>query len=299
MKNIIANLLFLAQLIAIQALGQNPSQKLKEVFNANPKQILVAAHRGDWRDAPENSVQALRNSIAKGFDLMELDVKLSKDSVLIVMHDNTLDRSTNGKGKPGDYTVAELKTFRLRNGLGRVTDHQIPTLEEMMKIAKGKILINVDKGHTYLSHVFAVLAATGTIDQTIVNVGDNIAYDKLKDLSQIPEHAYIMVVVGMDRPEALTVIKSYQKKPKSIIQPIFATDTLASLHDLPKIAQKQVLWLNSLWPSLNGGHDDDRAVEKNEKQASWGWLIDKKPSILQTDRPEELLKYLRAQKLHF
>ncbi len=214
------------------------------------------------------------------------------------MHDNTLDRSTSGKGKPGDYTLAELKKLRLRNGLGRVTEHQIPTLEEMMKIAKGKILINVDKGNMYLRQVFAVLATTGTTDQTIVNVTENTPYDQLRANYHLPLNAYLMVVVAMNRPDALSVIKSYQANPKSIIQPIFATDTLVNLKKLPVIAEKQVIWLNSLWPSLNGGHDDDRAVEKDQKQESWGWLIDKRPKIIQTDRPDQLLRYLRAKKLH-
>lgn len=298
MKIFNAILVFFVGLIAVPALAQNPAQKLQSIFKPNSKQILVAAHRGDWRSAPENSAQALQNSIAKNFDLMELDVKLSKDSVLVVMHDNTLDRSTNGKGKPGDYTLAELKKLRLRNGLGRVTNHQIPTLEEMMKISKGKILINVDKGDMHLPQVFAVLAATGTTNQTIVNVPEHISYHQLKANTNLPDSVYLMVVVRMNKPDALDVIKSYEANPKSVIQPIFDTDTLSSLKELPKISQKQVIWLNSLWPTLNGGHDDDRAVEMNEKQESWGWLIDKKPSILQTDRPEDLLKYLKERKLH-
>lgn len=293
----IAILLFLS-LLYIPTFGQNPVQKLKGIFDPSTKHILVAAHRGDWRSAPENSVQALQNCIAKGFDLMELDVKLSKDSVLVVMHDNTLDRSTNGKGKPSDYTLAELKKFKLKNGLGRVTEHQIPTLAEMMLIAKGKILINVDKGNNYLREVFEVLSATGTTNQTIVNVTDNTPYSQLKASVRIPDDVYIMVVVGMVKPGALSVISSYQEHKKSIIQPIFDTDTLSNLTELPKIAAKQVLWLNSLWPSLNGGHDDDRAVEKNQKQESWGWLIEHQPRIIQTDRPEELMQYLKMRKLH-
>ncbi len=72
MKNNIAILLlFFVALINLPALGQSPAQQLKTLFNPQTNEILVAAHRGDWRSAPENSVQALKNSIAKGFDLME------------------------------------------------------------------------------------------------------------------------------------------------------------------------------------------------------------------------------------
>ncbi|MCZ4225424.1 hypothetical protein [Pedobacter rhodius] len=79
---------------------------------------------------------------------------------------------------------------------------------------------------------------------------------------------------------------------------MFDTDTLKNLNTILQIAQKQVIWLNSLWPSLNGGHDDDRAVEENQKQESWGWLIAKQPSILQSDRPADLLIYLKHKGFH-
>ena len=278
--------------------AQQPGQKLASLFQGNQKEVLVAAHRGDWRNTPENSIKSLLNSIENGFDIMELDVKMSKDSQLVVMHDNTIDRSTNGKGKPEDYTLAELKAFRLRNGLGRVTNHTIPTLTEMMEAAKGKIIINVDKGNKWLPQVFEVLKSTGTLAQTIVNVDGNISLQQLQQATAIPEKAYVMVVVAMKRPDALSLIESYKGHQRIVIQPIFDTDTLASIKQLPRIAKKQVLWLNSLWPSLNGGHDDDRAVEENQPEESWGWLLDHQPAIIQTDRPAELLNYLQGKGRH-
>ena len=277
---------------------QHPDQKLAAIFNPKNGKVLVAAHRGDWRHTPENSLMSLKNSIEKGFDIMELDVKMSKDSVLIVMHDNTIDRTTNAKGKPGDYTLAELKKLRLRNGLRRITPHQIPTLEEMLNVAKGKVIINVDKGNSYLPQVIKLLKQTATSAQTIVNVNDNMPYPELQKSIDLPDDVYVMVVVAMKRPDALSIMESYKARKRSIIQPIFDTDTLSSLNALPKLAESQVLWLNSLWPSLNGGHDDDRAVEQHEEEQSWGWLLKMKPAILQTDRPAELQRYLKARKLN-
>ncbi|QNN43008.1 glycerophosphodiester phosphodiesterase family protein [Pedobacter roseus] len=284
--------------ITIISLAQTPAEKLKTVFKGNNKQILVAAHRGDWRNAPENSLNALYNSIRKGFDIMELDVKMSKDSQMVVMHDNTIDRTTNAKGKVGDYTLEELKKFRLKNGLGRVTENQIPSMSEMMLAAKGKILINVDKGNDHLDLVFKVLRETSTIDQAIVNVGDDVPYGDLKAKNNIPQDAYLMVVVNVKKNEMQDIIKSYAPNQKIIVQPIFDTDTLTNLKTIKELNGKPLIWLNSLWPSLNGGHDDDRAVEKGEKEESWGWLINYHPVILQTDRPAELLIYLKERGLH-
>jgi glycerophosphoryl diester phosphodiesterase len=278
--------------------AQKPSTKLSDAFSTSNKNIMVAAHRGDWRIAPENSMNALLSCIEQKFDMMELDVKMTKDSVLIVMHDQTIDRTTNGKGKVSDYTFEEIKKFRLRNGLGRVTNNEIPTFKELMVVAKDKILINVDKGNDHLKEVFKVLKETGTTNQALVNTGDNIPYQKLIQTEKIPEDAYIMVVVNMTRPDAIDLIRSYQPLKRSMIQPIFATDTLTNLQQLPQIAKSQAIWLNSLWPSLNGGHDDDRAVELNQKAESWGWLIDHKPVIIQSDRPMALITYLQERKLH-
>jgi len=67
----------------------------------------VAAHRGDWRNAPENSLQVYKLAMSAGVDTIEVDLKVSKDSVLVILHDQTLNRSTTGKGKLSDYTLAE------------------------------------------------------------------------------------------------------------------------------------------------------------------------------------------------
>ena len=298
MKKQLLTLLILFVAGATISLAQQPATKLVDVFSGKNKSILVAAHRGDWRIAPENSLKALQSCIEQGFDMMELDVKMTKDSVLIVMHDQTIDRTTNGKGNVSDYTLEDIRKFRLRNGLGRVTNNEIPTFKELMLVAKGKILINVDKGNDHLKEVFEVLKETRTTNQSIVNIGDNINYQKLTQTTKIPSDAYIMVVVNMVRPEALDIIKSYSPMKKSMIQPIFNTDTLSNLKSLSLIAKDQRIWLNSLWPSLNGGHDDDRAVEQDQKEESWGWLVAHKPVILQSDRPQALIKYLRSKKMH-
>ena len=298
MKRQLLTLLILFVANAPILFAQQPATKLTDVFTGKSKSILVAAHRGDWRIAPENSLKALQSCIEQGFDMMELDVKMTKDGILVVMHDQTIDRTTNGKGNVSDYTLEEIRKFRLRNGLGRVTNNEIPTFKELMLVAKGKILINVDKGNDHLNEVFEVLKETGTTNQSIVNIGDNLNYQKLTQTTKIPSNAYIMVVVNMARPEALDIIKSYSPMKKSMIQPIFNTDTLSNLESLPVIAKDQRIWLNSLWPSLNGGHDDDRAVEQDQKEESWGWLVAHKPVIVQSDRPEALIKYLRSKQLH-
>lgn len=89
--------------------------------------VLVVSHRADWRNAPENSLQGIRNCIDMGVDMVEIDLKKTKDGHLVVMHDKTINRTMTGKGNAEDYTLAELKAMRLKNGAGCKTRHQIPT----------------------------------------------------------------------------------------------------------------------------------------------------------------------------
>lgn len=263
--------------------------------------VMVAAHRCDWRNHPENSLPALRSAIAMGVDIAEIDLKKTKDGHLIIMHDRTIDRVTNGKGEPGNYTLEEIRKFRLKNGLGRTTDNRIPTFREFLEEAKGKIIIDVDKGYDYLPEVISLLRETGTLRQAIINVNDNTTLEEVEaKYGAIPEDVILMpIVVYNDKEKAQVVVKSFLRRKNTIFQPVWKDDKFIADEDFIALKKQGYgIWLNSLWASLNGGHDDDRAVEKNQRDEAWGWLIQKGASVIQTDRPIHLLKYLRVKKVH-
>jgi glycerophosphoryl diester phosphodiesterase len=94
--------------------------------------IRLAAHRGGARLWPENSLRAFRESLALGVDLLELDVHLTADGEVVVIHDATLERTTDGHGAVGERTVAELARVRLRDPGGVLTDERLPTLREVL-----------------------------------------------------------------------------------------------------------------------------------------------------------------------
>jgi len=107
--------------------------------------VVVVAHRGDWRNYPENSIPAIESIIRMGVDMMELDVKMTRDSVLVLCHDWTLDRTTTGSGKISDYTYDQLLAFDLKRGHGiAIPGLKIPTLRQALEVCKGRIVVNVD-----------------------------------------------------------------------------------------------------------------------------------------------------------
>lgn len=295
-KTIFLLIALLATSLAVCA--QRSKTLVKELNDFKSKKVLVVSHRGDWRNAPENSLQAFKNCIDMGVDMIEIDLHKTKDGQLVLMHDNTINRTTDGKGKVSDYTLAELKKLHLRNGMGRVTFHQIPTLEEVLNLSKGKILINIDKGYDYFKDVYVLLEKTGTTDQVVIKSGYD--YAKVKaDNGDVLNKVIYMPIVNLNKPDAEKMIDSYKALKPVAIECCFSQVTPDVLRLLKKVNENgSKIWINSLWPSLNAGHDDDRAVELNEPDETWGWILKQGAALIQTDRPQALINYLKKHKRH-
>ena len=100
------------------------------------KQVKIYAHRGASAYAPENTLPAFQAAMEQGADGIELDVHLSRDGELVVIHDEELDRTTNGTGLVKDHTLAELKKLCADNGMSGYGDVRIPTLQEVLELVK-------------------------------------------------------------------------------------------------------------------------------------------------------------------
>lgn len=286
-------------ILAIASYAQRLNEILSELSAPAKQSVLVVSHRGDWRNAPENSLQAFQNCIDMGVDMVELDLKKTKDGELILMHDNTLNRTTNGTGKPEDFTLAELKELRLKNGAGCLTRHKIPTLRETMLLCKGKILVNVDKGYEYFEDVQKILEETGTANQCVVK--EKIPYQTIKEQhGDILDKVIFMPKSDLCKPEAESIIDSYLQNEKPLAFEVRFSQVNDKVFELIKKLNDNGIkvFVNALWPAQNAEHDDDKAVELKQPDESWGWLIQQGFKLIQTDRPALLLDYLRAKKLH-
>ena len=258
--------------------------------------VSVISHRGDWRNTPENSIRAIQNCIDLGVNMVEIDIKKTKDNELILLHDKTLDRTTTGKGLPQDYTLAEIKQMRLRNGAGVATSHQIPTLEEAMIVAKGKIWVNIDKGYDYFDLVEKVLEKPGTTQQVLIKAG--LPYQKVvAENKAVLDKLFFMPIIDMANPDAMTMVEEYIKNMQPKAFEVCFTQIDQALQNVLDRIQKSgsKVWINTLWPSLCAGLNDDRAVEENQQDSIWGKVIEMGASFIQTDRPKELVNYLRNQ----
>ncbi len=121
-------------------------EALKEYFRYDDsKPVMISGHRGGMLPGyPENSIEAMEKTLSILPSFFEIDPRLTKDSVLVLMHDETLDRTTTFKGKIGDYTWAELQKARLKDRQGNITNFRIPTLAEALEWGKDKTVFNLD-----------------------------------------------------------------------------------------------------------------------------------------------------------
>ena len=269
------------------------------LHDASTRYVVVVAHRGDWRNYPENSIPAIESVIRMGVDVMELDVKMTRDSVLVLSHDLTLNRTTTGSGNISDYTYEQLLAFDLKRGHGiAIPGLKIPTLRQALEVCKDRIVVNVDQGFDYYDQVLAITEELGMTDQVLIKNGQPL--DKVQQ--RMSRHAHKMMympVVSVAAGSDMTTFNSYLASPEAV--PIAFELCFDTLDDNVKNTAKRVLdagskvWVNTIWGSLCGDHDDDRAYDSPDPDKVYGPILDLGTSIIQTDRPEFLIKYLEKK----
>lgn len=112
---------------------------------APDRSVVVSGHRGGMLTGyPENCIESFEKTLSLMPSFFEVDPRLTRDSVVVLMHDATLDRTTNGTGKLADYTYAELQQLRLRDREGNLTPYKIPTLEQCIRWSRGRTILNLD-----------------------------------------------------------------------------------------------------------------------------------------------------------
>jgi glycerophosphoryl diester phosphodiesterase len=120
---------------------------LRELFRPTGGALpVLSAHRGGAGPGyPENCLATFEATVRASWSLLEIDLQTSKDGVIVLMHDPTLDRTSNGTGPIKERTLAELRTLRLKDRQGALTEHRIPTLDEAIEWARGRTVLVLDK----------------------------------------------------------------------------------------------------------------------------------------------------------
>jgi len=175
----------------------NHSLELPKLYNDNKDGFIVIAHRGASAYAPENTMPAFEKAVEMEAEMIELDVLLSKDGVPVVFHDAKLNKKSTGKGLVSDYTLAELKKLDAGSWFSKdFTGTRIPTLDEVLAYAAGKISVNIEikteavaenKNSGVEEKSIALVRKYGMEDHVIFSSFDYRAVKRLKEFApEIP-----------------------------------------------------------------------------------------------------------------
>ncbi|WP_339722424.1 glycerophosphodiester phosphodiesterase family protein [uncultured Paraglaciecola sp.] len=265
--------------------------------------VFVIAHRGCTANAPENSIKAITDCIELGVDMVELDVRKTADGVLILMHDDTLERTTNGQGKVSDYSYDELTQLALKTKFGGenapITGERIPTFEQAMLVAKDKILVNLDAKADVFNDAFNVLKRTDTQDHILMKKWLKPSDTALSLQTPFNQVLSMPVLAHPKAYQSKNYFSAIDYRAQLETHPIaaeFIFDSLDFAYQISQLARQNGVrsWLNSLTGWTSAGLGDAQALKNPD--AVWGMFLAMGFSMIQTDHPKQLLNYLKKMK---
>lgn len=163
--------------------------------------VWVVAHRGFSGAAPENTMAAFKKAMEVGSDMIECDVHLSRDGEVVVIHDDTLKRTTNGDGRVRDFTLRELKRLDAGAWFGaQFSGEKIPTLKQVLELTRGKIPLQIelkedDLGQPALLELvdrsFQEVEKAGMLDQVLFSSFNRSAIERIREKN--PNHPLALI----------------------------------------------------------------------------------------------------------
>ena len=279
----------------------------REMLDHQSTDVEIIAHRACWQSAPENSLQSLAACFQSGIKIVEVDVRRTKDRQLVLMHDETLDRTTSGSGFLHDYTLAEIKALRLRNRDGRFgrngaefTEELIPTLRQALEFSRGKLILNLDvKNDEIAQQAFDEVDELNMGSHILVKLREAPDSDRMKNYT-LPTGALFMPIIfqcdaqweGFCGEKLSDLALAYKKYKPVAFEVVFSDlDYLQEGIDAMQSMNARI-WVNTLSSTIAAGHGDLQALE--DPDANWGLLRNMGVNMIQTDYPEALRTYLAA-----
>lgn len=243
---------------------------------------LVSAHRGGPAAGyPENALETFEYNAGFQPLIIECDIRMTKDSVLVLMHDETLDRTTTGQGKLVDYTYEELQAFFLKDPEGELTSFTIPTLEQALAWGKGKVIFTLDvkRGVPYSKVVETIQKQRAEAISVVITYNA----DQALEVHRLDPN--LMISASMGNPNALLQINDRNIPDNRLVAFVGTSERDEAMY--------QSLHGHGIMCILGTMGNLDRQAER-VGDAFYVELIERGADILSTDRPVEAGRALQA-----
>jgi len=265
-------LIFLLFLILYNGIFAQFKQNL--ILPKAKNRIIVIAHRGDHTKAPENSIPAIKNAIKDGADYVEIDLRTTADGRLVIMHDATVNRMTNGIGKISQMNYDSLRALKLFNkNIPNSDTLTIPNFEEILSVCKNKINIYLDFKDANVEQVYSEILKAKMQNQIVVYINTPqqfIAWRKTAP--NIP----LILSLNTKIKDSISMA-NYIKR--------IDIDILDGNWDEYTIETVRSAFVNGVpvWADMQSNQEDEIYWQKGLSLGLLG---------IQTDHPKELIKFL-------
>jgi glycerophosphoryl diester phosphodiesterase len=240
-------------------------------LDAQTKKIVAIAHRGEHLHHPENTMPAFAEAVRVGADYIEVDVRTTSDGKLVLMHDASVARTTDGQGDVARMTFGEIRALDAGIKMGpEFKGTQVPTFDEVLDYARGKINIYVDVKQVAAKDLVEHIHDHGMTDHVVIYSG-RIS----KAIEDLDSSLKVMPEAG--NPQfARTLVDQLHPKVLAFDANDFKPETIAVAKEA-----KALIYVDRLGPADNA--------------ESWQQAIDAGADGIQSDHPEELVRYLRER----
>ena len=239
---------------------------------AQPRQVVVISHRGEHLHHPENTLPAFRAAIDAGADFIEVDVRTTSDGRLVLMHDGSVDRCTNGHGDVAKMTFEEIRKLDAGAKSGaEFAGTQVPTFEEAMELAKGKIGVYIDSKNISAQDLVNTVRKYDMEDRVVVYGGVGLH----REVRKLEPRIRVMPEAG----NAELVKRLIDELTPRVIA-FDARDFRDHVISVVKDARLDI-YVDRLGPADN--------------PESWEDAVRRGANGIQSDHPAELVQFLRAK----
>mgnify|MGYP002639913042 CR=1 FL=1 len=254
--------------------GEVPEDLSYCFFDASCPYVVGVAHRGASRHAPENTFAAFDAALALGAHAVELDVRTTSDGVLVLMHDSTVERTTNGSGSVGEMTWAQLQALTIPSEFDGVPDQAIPSFLEALEHIDGRLVVDVDVKDAEGQAMAAVIQQAGVTDKVFLLTK---SVDKAEAYREADPALAIMPNLGS--PEEIEDYLPFEPELAEV-------DFLDVAEAAPGFAQHGVRLFT------HGLGFESVAVGNGSIDESWQGMVVDGAQVIQTDYPELLAPFL-------
>jgi glycerophosphoryl diester phosphodiesterase len=269
MKNLDRKYFLIYALIAIIS-GVHGQKIIPATSHNNP---VIIAHRGNHENFPENSMAAIRSAAEIGADYVEIDLRTTRDQQLVLMHDPSVNRTSNGKGLVRKLTLAQIQSLQLMYETDS-TAHSIPTFREVLAFCRGKIKIYLDFKEANVLHAIREIEEEDMTGNIVVYLNDPSEIKTWKSLAPT-----IPIMLSLPRKsKSLKALLEFRKQfPADILDGHWSnynTDMIQYCKE-----QNIPIWVDVQSP--------------RENKAYWEPILLLGFDGLQTDHPEQLIRLIK------